>query len=210
MSLLELKGEIEKKAQEDITKIIESAKGEAEKIIAEANARAEAFRDQRMKALQRELDAQEKVELATSRMNQKGELLLLKSKWANSVFQEAEKRISEIAENTGQEYEEFLIKLILEGITSLKGNKFVIEANSRDLKTVRKQLSTIIERASKIKNQKVMLETAAISTATLGGLVVSKEDGTQSYNNALEARLSAATLNLAGKVYKILFEGDKA
>jgi len=210
LSLLELKGEIGKKAQEDVAKIIESAKGEAEKIIAEANARAEAFRDQRTKALQRELDAQEKVELATSRMNQKGELLLLKSNWTNSVFQEAEKRISEIAENTGQEYEEFLIKLILEGITSLKGNKFVIEANSRDLKTIRKQLSTIIDRASKIKNQKVMFETAAISTATLGGLVVSKEDGTQSYNNALEARLSAATLNLAGKVYKILFEGDKA
>lgn len=202
-----MRTEIERKAQEEVSKIIDSAKGEAERIAAEAAAKAEALRDERKKALMRELDAEERAELATSRMDRKGELLRLKSGWSNRVFEEAEKRISQIAENTGQEYRELLSKFILEGIAALKGNKFVVEANSRDVEAIRKELKTILERAAEIKNDKVALQTRTLSTAALGGVVVSTEDGVQYYNNVLEARLSAATRNLAGEVYKILFGG---
>jgi vacuolar-type H+-ATPase subunit E/Vma4 len=209
LSLVELKGEIDKKAQEEIAKILENAKGEADKLISEATTRAEALRDQRMKALQRELDSQEKAELATSRMAQKGELLSLKSKWANRVFQEAEKRISEIADKSGQGYEELLKQLVIEGITSLNGDRFLIETNPRDLKTITKQLSTITDKASKLRNSKVILETAVASTPILGGAIVSKVDGTQYYNNTIEARLSMTTRNLAGRVYEMLFGGGE-
>lgn len=153
----------------------------------------------------RELDAQERAELAIARMNRKGELLRLKSDWANRVFEEAGKRIIQMAEKDGAEYHELLTNLILEGIAKTKGNRFIVEANARDRKTIKHALTTLAKRAAKIKNEKVVLEAKILKTNTSGGVVVSTEDGTQYFNNILEARLSVARQNLGGEVYKMLF-----
>lgn len=209
MSILQLKTEIDRKAQEEISKIIESAKIESDRICAEAAASAEALRIEKTKALERELDAQEKTELATSRMDRKAELLRLKSGLCDSVFEEAKKRIAQVAKDSGQEYRELLSKLTLEGIAALNGKRFVVQANSADVETIRKELKTIQEKAAKIKGDDVVIRTETLPNATLGGVVVSVEDGTRSYNNLLEARFSAATRNLTGEVYKILFGEEK-
>ncbi len=209
MSLLELRTEIERKAQEEISKIIESAKREAERILAEATAKSEALRNERTKTLMTELEAEERADMAITRMNWKGNLLRLKSEWCKRVFEEAEKRISQIAKNGGQEYRELLSKLILEGIQALSGKRFVVEANSRDVEAIRKELKALQERAAKIKNDEVVLRVGTLSNIVSGGVVVSVEDGAQSYNNLLDARFSAATRKLAGEVYKILFGESK-
>jgi len=209
LSLLELETEIERKAEEEVSRIIENAKSEAERTIAEANARAEALRDEKSETLTRELNTEGRAELAISRMCWKGELLRLRSGWADRVFEETEKRIAEMAENDRPGYRELLIELILEGIAKTRGNKFIAEANSRDVEAIRKELQTILARAAKIKNDTVVVQTRALPTATLGGVVVRTEDSTQYYNNILEARLSAAKRNLAGKVYKILFRAGE-
>jgi len=209
LSLLELRTEIERKAQEEISKIIESAKREAERILAEATAKSEALRNERTKTLMTELEAEERADMAITRMNWKGNLLRLKSEWCKRVFEEAEKRISQIAKNGGQEYRELLSKLILEGIQALSGKRFVVEANSRDVEAIRKELKALQERAAKIKNDEVVLRVGTLSNIVSGGVVVSVEDGAQSYNNLLDARFSAATRKLAGEVYKILFGESK-
>lgn len=205
MSLLELRTEIERRTQEEVSKIIEEGKREAEKISAEAQAKARALRDERVKALARELDEQERAELATTRMDLKGKLLEFKFEWCKRVFEEAEKRVSQIAKGGGQEYRELLSKLTLEGISRLRGSQFVVEVNPRDVEAIRKNLKAIQQKASKIKNKEVALRIGSLSATTLGGIIVTTEDRTQSYNNTLEARISAATRNLVGETYRILF-----
>lgn len=204
MSLQKLLTEIEQKAQEEATGILENAKQEAQKIIAEANTKATNLRDERTKALMAELDAQQRAELAITRMEQRGEILRLKSKYVNRAFGEAGKRIAEMAENNERQYRELLAHLILEGIRRLSGDKFIVEANSRDKKTIEQALRTIAEKAGKIKKSEIVLQTGILQAGTLGGVVVSTQDGSQCFNNTLEARLSAAR-NLGGEVYRILF-----
>lgn len=209
MSSPELQAEIDKKGEEEISRINENAKNEVGKIIAEANARSEALRAERTVALMRELDAEEKAQLAVLRMDEKGELLRSKNEWAGRVFKEAEKRIASMAERGGSDYRELLSKLILEGVAELKGNKFVVKTNPRDLEMIKNDLTAILERAAKIKNGRVEFELQRLSRTVLGGVIVSTADDTQYYNNILEARISSVTENLAGEVHKILFRAGE-
>jgi vacuolar-type H+-ATPase subunit E/Vma4 len=205
LSVQQLQAEIESKAAEEVSKILDTARQEAQKIVVGANAKAAGLRDERTKALTRELEAQERVELAITRMGLKGELLRLRSEWANRVFEEAGKRIVEMAEKGGRGYDELLINLILEGIASMNATRFIVETNSRDKQAVTHVLRIVTERAGKIKNGKVVLTAETLPTITLGGVVVSSEDRVQCFNNTLEARLSAATRSLGGEVHRILF-----
>lgn len=207
MSLRELQTEIERKAEEEASRILESAKQEAQKIVAESSAKAASLREERTKALERELDARERAELAIARMDRKGELLRVRSGWGKRVFEEVERRIAEMAENGGQEYHELLSNLVLEGITEMNGDKFIVETNMRDKKAISDVLGTIAERAGKIKNGKVVLQIGTLQTRTLGGVVVSTEDRVQYFNNTLEARLSAASGNLEGTIRRMLSGG---
>ena len=209
MSLQALQSEIERKAQQEAASILETARVEAEKILAEANAKAANLRDERTKAIRREIDAKEKAELAIARMDRKGDLLRVKSGWTNRVFEEVEKRVTKMAENGGREYDELLANLILEGVTKMNGSKFIVETNPRDKEAISHLLGTITERASKVKNDKITLHLETLPTRTLGGAVVSTEDRLQYFNNTLEARLAAASQKLEGTIRQILFEpGD--
>jgi len=209
LSLQALQSEIERKAQQEAASILETARVEAEKILAEANAKAANLRDERTKAIRREIDAKEKAELAIARMDRKGDLLQVKSGWTKRVFEEVEKRVTKMAENGGREYDELLANLILEGVTKMNGSKFIVETNPRDKEAISHLLGTITERASKAKNDKITLHLETLPTRTLGGAVVSTEDRLQYFNNTLEARLAAASQKLEGTIRQILFEpGD--
>ena len=205
MSLSGIRSEIDKKTEEEISKIIVNAKHEAEDLIAQANATAETVRKERTGALAKELDEEERSQLAILRMNLKGETLRLKQKWTNRVLEQAEGRIKQLVEKDATEYRELLHKLVLEGIASLKGNRYVVEANSRDLEIIAKDLGIISEKATMIKKEQVQLQTRLMPKTGLGGVVVYTDDGTQQYDNTLDARLSAASQNLAGQINKILF-----
>jgi vacuolar-type H+-ATPase subunit E/Vma4 len=205
LSLLGIRSEIYKKTEEEISKIIENAKHEAEDLIAQANATADTIRKERTSALAKELDEEERTQLAILRMNLRGETLRLKQKWSNRVLEQAEGRIKQLVEKDGAEYREFLHKLVLEGIANLKGNRYVVEANSRDQEIIAKDLRIISEKATMIKKEQVQLQTRLISKTGLGGVVIYTEDGTQQYDNTLDARLYAASQNLAGQINKILF-----
>jgi len=205
LSLQALQSEIDRKAQEESSKILAAARAEGERIIAEANTKAANLRDERTKALLSEIDAQEKSQLAIARMDGKGDLLRVKSRWTNQVFGEVQKRIAKMAESGGREYNELLANLTLEGINQMNGNKFIVEMNSRDKEAISKLLGTITEKASKLKNDKVTIQLDTLQTKTVGGAVVSTEDRVQYFNNTLDARLDAASRKLEGTIRQILF-----
>jgi len=204
LSLLELKAEIDRNTDAEVSKILENAKLEAAKRVEGAKVRSEALRDEQKKTLRRNLDSTAKAQLAVLRMNRKGELLKLRRQWTARVLEEAEKRIRKLAEEGGSKYQELLSNLILEGIINLKGQKFIVESNSRDLETVTKCLSKISEHAAVKGKGKVQCEVRP-AKIDLGGVIVSSEGGAQQYNNSLAARFEAVSQNLAGEVQRLLF-----
>jgi len=205
LSLSAIKSEIGQKTEQEISEILENAKHEAEGIIAQANARAEAIRRERSKALEKELDEEERSQLAILRMNLRGDMLRLKQKWSSLVVERAEDGIKQLAEKNGPEYRELLRKLVLEGAANLKGYRFMVEANPRDQKTIAEDLKILSEKATKTKKEQVHLQTRPTLKIRLGGVVLYAEDGTQQYDNTLDARLMAASHDLAGQINKILF-----
>jgi vacuolar-type H+-ATPase subunit E/Vma4 len=205
LSLSRIRSEIDKKTEEEISRILENAKHESEGLIAQANARADTIRKERSSTLAKELEEEERSQLAILRMNLRGELLRLKQKWNSRVFEQAEERIEQLARKDGPEYRDLLRKLVLESITNLKGNKFIIEANSRDQEIIAGDLRIISERAMRTKKEQVQLQTRLMPKKGLSGVVVYTEDGSQQYDNTLDARLFAASQNLAGHISKILF-----
>jgi vacuolar-type H+-ATPase subunit E/Vma4 len=205
LSLSAIKSEIDQKTEQEISKILENSKHEAEDVIAQANARAEAIRRERCKALENELDEEERSQLAILRMNLRGDMLRLKQKWSSAVFERAKERIKQLAEKDGPEYRELLRKLVLEGAANLKGDRFIVEANPRDQKMIAEDLRIISEKATKTKKEQVHFQTRPMPRIGLGGVVIYAEDGTQEYDNTLDARLMAASQNLAGQINKILF-----
>jgi vacuolar-type H+-ATPase subunit E/Vma4 len=210
LSIQALQNEIDGKADEEVSRILETARREAQKIVAEGNQKAAGLREERARVLERELDAREKAELAVARMDVKGKLLRVQSEWANRVFEEAEKRIGDVAEKSGREYQELLSNLILAGISAMNGNQFIVEIKPRDKEVVSSILGTLAEKAGKNKGERVTLQIRTLQAKTLGGVIVSTQDGVQSFNNTLEARLSAASQKLEGTIRKLLFGGDKA
>ena len=209
MSVLELKSEIQRRAEEEAARILEDATKEAEKLVAEARSKLESLREEKTRSLMRSLETEERAELAISRMDQKGEILQTKSQWADRVFEEAGKRLAEMADKGGSDYRELLSKLILEGILKTQGNKFIAEVDSKDVDAIKKELKPILDRSAKIKNEKIELEIKALSTDSMGGIILSTEDMTRYYNNTLEARLSSARQNLAGEIHKIMFKAGE-
>ena len=209
MSVLELKSEIQRRAEEEAARILEDARKEAEKLVAEARSKVESLREEKTRTLMRSLETEERAELAISRMDQKGEILQTKSQWADRVFEEAGKRLAEMADKGGSDYRELLSKLILEGILKTEGNKFIAEVDSKDVDAIKKELKPILDRAAKIRNEKIELEIKALSTDSMGGIILSTEDMTRYYNNTLEARLSSARQNLAGEIHKIMFKAGE-
>jgi vacuolar-type H+-ATPase subunit E/Vma4 len=205
LSLSRIRSEIDKKTEEEISKILEDAKDETEGLIAQANARAEAIRKERTSALAKELDEEERSQLAILRMNLRGELLTLKQKLRSRVSEQAEAGIEQLVQKDGPEYRELLRKLMLEGIANLKGNKFIVETNSRDQEIIAEDLRIISEKATTIKKERVQLQTRLMPKTGLGGVVIHTDDETQQYDNSLDARLFAASQNLAGQISKILF-----
>jgi vacuolar-type H+-ATPase subunit E/Vma4 len=205
LSIQALSTEIEKKAEEEALRILATAHEEAQKVSAEANAKAASLREERTKALLRELDAQERAELAVARMARRGDVLRTKSEWTNRVIEETEKRITKMADSGGREYHELLANLTVDAITKMNGDKFIVEMTKRDKTAISNLLETITDRASKIRNSAVTLQLGNLQTKSIGGIVVSREDGVQYFNNTLEARLSAASRQLEATIRQILF-----
>ena len=132
-------------------------------------------------------------------------MLRLKQKWSSLVVERAEERIKQLAEKNGPEYRELLRKLVLEGAANLKGTRFIVEANPRDQKMIAEDLKIISEKAARTKKEQVQLQMRPMAKIRLGGVVLYAEDGTRQYDNTLDARLMAASQDLAGQINKILF-----
>ena len=188
--------------------ILAEAKAEAQKKIEEAKkqskefaekARAEAEREAEAAWIKAQDDARllEEKSLSEARREASLKILKEKNKLIGDAFQEALKRLKDLAEK--DTYYSYLRRMIERSIAQLGSDDVKMGLNRRDLKAQ----SKILEGLKLPKNLKLTVDKDPLET--VGGFFISTTDNRIKINGTLEFRLSYAEKLLRKAVSGILF-----
>lgn len=133
----------------------------------------------------------------------------MKAEWLDRVFEDAQKRLNIMAEETDSPtYREFLTSLVEEGVVKIKGSKFTVQSNNQGSELLRKNLKAITKKISEEKGEEIELQLESIPDFP-PGVMIHSSDKRLYYNNTLDARLSGAKQRLSGGLYSRLFREGK-
>ena len=207
MSITNFVTHIEKETKSEIEEIQRKSENEANQIVEESKKKAQAIIEEQKYKMAQEKLTRERSELAILRMKQNTELVKTKSEWLDRAFDEAQKKLFELLKDTNSPtYKKFLNDIVVEGIVSMKGSKFIIQSNQKTNDLLKKNSTTITKSASKAKGENIDLKFEQNPDIRIG-VIIQSDDKRQYYNNTLEARLTAARESFGGDVYTLLFEG---
>ena len=207
MSITNFVTHIEKETKSEIEEIQRKSENEANQIVEESKKKAQAIIEEQKHKMAQEKLTRERSELAILRMKQNTELVKTKSEWLDRAFDEAQKKLFELLkDNNSPTYKIFLNDIVIEGIVSMKGSKFIIQSNQKTNDLLRKNSTTITKSASKAKGENIDLKFEQNPDIRIG-VIIQSDDKRQYYNNTLEARLTASRESYGGDVYTLLFEG---
>ncbi|MFC1505822.1 V-type ATP synthase subunit E [Thermoproteota archaeon] len=206
MSITNFVTHIEKETKSEIEEIQRKSENEANQIVEESKKKAQTIIEEQKHKMAQEKLTRERSELAILRMKQNTELVKTKSEWLDRAFDEAQKKLFELLKDTNSPtYKKFLNDIVVEGIVSMKGSKFIIQSNQKTNDLLRKNSTTITKSASKAKGENIDLKFEQNPDIRIG-VIIQSDDKSQYYNNTLEARLTATRESFGGDVYTLLFE----
>lgn len=189
--IVDKRNAIKAKAEEKARKIIESAEEEVEKIKAESEKQIISLVGSELRAVNDRIVGSAELEGRKMLMMTRQELL-------SQVFEEAERRLVEMAEGMGHEYTSILVKMISESASAIGGEEFIVTANERDLAFLKKNLKTINKDLKKALDGAIKLEDEPIDIS--GGVVVRNNDATKTYYNTLKGKLDNVRSRLEAEV----------
>jgi len=118
-------------AEEKTKKIMASAKEEVEKINAESERQVLSLVGSELRAVNDRIVGSAELEGRRLLMQTRQELL-------SKVFEEAKRKLEEMAEGMKSDYTTILVKLISESASAIGGEVFFVTANERDLTYIKK------------------------------------------------------------------------
>lgn len=207
MSITNFVTHIEKETKSEIEEIQRKSENEANQIVEESKKKAQAIIEEQKHKMALENLNRERSELAILRMQQNTELVKSKSEWLDRAFDEAQKKLFVLLKDTNSPtYKKFLNDIVVEGIVSMKGSKFIIQSNQKTNDILKKNSTTITKSVSKAKGENIDLKFEQNPDIRIG-VIIQSDDKRQYYNNTLEARLTSTRESFGGDVYTLLFEG---
>jgi V/A-type H+-transporting ATPase subunit E len=184
------------RAEEKTKKMMASAEEEVEKIRAESEKQIISLVGSELRAVSDRIVGSAELEGRRMLMQTRQELL-------SKVFDDAERRLEEMAEGMTPDYTTILVKLISESASAIGGEVFFVTANERDLTYIKKNLKTINRDLKKdLGDIEIKLEDDPIDIT--GGVVVRNEDATKTYYNTLKGKLDTVRLRIEAEVAQIL------
>jgi V/A-type H+-transporting ATPase subunit E len=194
--IVDKRNAIKAKAEEKARKIIESAEEEVEKIKVESEKQIISLVGSELRAVNDRIVGSAELEGRKMLMMARQELL-------SQVFEEAERRLEEMAEGMRSDYTTILVKLISESASAIGGEVFFVIANERDLTYLNKNLKTINRDLKKdLGDITIKLEDDPIDIT--GGVVVRNDDATKTYYNTLKGKLDNVRSRIEAEVAQIL------
>ncbi len=183
-------------AEEKTKKIMASAKEEVEKINAESERQVLSLVGSELRAVNDRIVGSAELEGRRLLMQTRQELL-------SKVFEEAERKLEEMAEGMKSDYTTILVKLISESASAIGGEVFFVTANERDLTYIKKNLKTINRDLKKdLGDITIKLEDDPVDIT--GGVVVRNDDATKTYYNTLKGKLDDVRSKIGAEVAQIL------
>jgi vacuolar-type H+-ATPase subunit E/Vma4 len=174
--------------------LIARAEEEGERVLQEAGRECERIRvesdKQILNIVGSELRAVRDRIVGRAELEGRKLLMLARDDLSSSVFNEAERRLWEMAEGRVEsiDFGEVLVKLIVEAASAIGGEEFIAAANERDLKYLKTNLKEIKASVNEaLGGGDLRLDVKPV--ATMGGVVVRNIDGSKIYYNTLEGRL---------------------
>jgi vacuolar-type H+-ATPase subunit E/Vma4 len=189
--IVDKRNAIKAKAEEKARKIIESAEEEVEKIKVESEKQIISLVGSELRAVNDRIVGSAELEGRKMLMMARQELL-------SQVFEEAERRLVEMAEGMGPEYTSILAKMISESASAIGGEEFIVTANERDLAYIKKNLKTINRDLKKALGGAIKIEDEPVDIT--GGVVVRNDDATKTYYNTLKGKLDNVRSRIEAKV----------
>ncbi len=186
------------KADDRASKLIKSAEEEVERIKEESEKQILSLVGSELRAVRDRIVGSAELEGRKMMMLSRQELL-------SQVFDESKKRLAEVADGKDEStnYEEVLVKLIIETAAAIGGEEFIISANKNDLAYLKKNLSKIKKQArDALGGGDLKLDNEPIDV--MSGVVMRNSDGTKTFHNTLEGRLVNVRSRIEAQVGKIL------
>jgi len=186
------------RAKEQARKILRAAEQECERIRSESERQILELAGSELRA------ARDRI-IGSAELEGRKILMLAREDLLSSVFEAAEARLREMVERgvEGFDYGEVLIKLTVEAILAMGGEEFIVAANERDLKYLKKNLKKIKDRVKRTLGD-VNLRLDENPLDALGGIIVRNGDGTKIFHNTLEGRLRTVRGRLKAEVAETL------
>ena len=184
------------RAEEKTKGIMASAEEEVERIRVESEKQIISLVGSELRAVSDRIVGSAELDGRRMLMQTRQELL-------SKVFEEAERRLDEMAEGMTPEYTTILVKLISESASAIGGEVFFVTANERDLTYIKKNLKTIIRDLKKDIGD-VTIKLVDDPVDITGGVVVRNEDGTKTYYNTLKGKLENARSRIEAEVAQVL------
>jgi vacuolar-type H+-ATPase subunit E/Vma4 len=182
-------------AEEKATNIIKSAEAEVERIKVESERQIISLVGSELRAVNDRI-------IGSAELEGRKMLMLTRQGLLSEVFEEAERRLVDLAESMGPDYTEILGKMILESASAIGGEEFIVTANERDLAYLKKNLKTINRDLKKALGGAIKLEDQPVDIT--GGVVVRNDEATKTYYNTLRGKLSNVRSRIEAEVAQIL------
>lgn len=176
----------ERTASEILEKAEENGGSDAEKILKESREKAEAIR--------RRLLSGVNIEVKRTKLKAREEVV-------SSINRKVLKGLEDIRPGSG--YPRLLAEVIIEAITGLDGNSFLVYVDRRDMNLLREQVFSLVrDGLQKQARQIETFEETPLEKSSLGGARVSVPGGRVIYDNTFEARI----YRMRDKIRNIIFE----
>lgn len=173
-------GKVVEEAKQEILKVLEAGKMEAEEILYQAQREAELEAGKILSSKDRQVDSLFRRIIGSAELEARNKSLRLVEDNINKVFFSA---LEKLKKNKPKEYRAALKKMIEEAIDSVGAKKIILWSNQEDKSTVEslsKQLS---------KQNSVDISVSSTTVQSVGGIKAATADGSITYDNSIEARL---------------------
>lgn len=204
---IEIEAQLIERAVERRNALIAQAEGKAEKIEKSSEEEVKRIRAESEKQVLSLVGSELKAvsDRIVGRAQLEGRKMLMESRQEllSKVFVEAERRLGEISEKRGADYNNILVKLIVESALAIGGEEFIVAANEQDLKYLKRSLKRVNDELEKaLGGGTVKLEDEPLDV--MGGVIVRNVEGTKTHYNTLEGRLASTRGRIEAEVAKTL------
>jgi len=208
---IEVEARLIERIMERRNALLSSAEAEAENILKAAEEEARKIREeadsQILGLIGSELKAIRDRVLGRANVEGKKMLVEVREQAISRGFDEAEKRLILIA--TGKDksidYWDILKRLIVEACSGIGGREFLVSANERDTKLLKRRALAreVKELLNKTLGGDIDLVVEA-PTECLGGVIVRNREGTKIFYNTLEGRLLKVRRRIEAEIAEVL------